>query len=786
MRILQSLPIGIRLPLLILLLAASVALSIGMIAHTTSKASILEVTEARLHAVANARAGAIESWASNLSSEVGNFGADPTVVGAIQRLSSTFNLMTDDPTAKWQEAYIDNNPAETDRKWEMTQAEEAVPFHFQHASIHPYLLNAVQKGGYSDAFLISISGEVLYSVNKYRDFATVINAENLDGLARAFSELSDGQPDGVVFIDFSPYEIRDNEPFAFLGSNVRGMDGSIIGAIVFQIHSSALNSMLHSSNGLGETGETLILGDDNRLRSTSRLEHQARMLDSSPVAPILLDNTLVNKEVNFNGAASFAAASLQVGLTTFGNEWKLLVLQAESEIYRPIEVLTRNLLLVASFGAVLTSLLGWVASLDLTRPLARLAQGMSKVANRERSFEVSDTERTDEIGHLARILVDFDSKLSASEAADLEFRSLQQQQQVVVSRLSKSLKELANGNLDNIISDEFDPEYDAIRIDYNRSVRNLREDMRTLVSSAGFIHLKSSEVTASSAELSKRTENQAATLEETAAALDQLTTKLRQSTANVKEADELVMRTRSEAKSSEPVVRSAVEAMAGIENSSREVTQITAVIDDIAFQTNLLALNAGVEAARAGDAGAGFAVVASEVRALAQRSSDAAREIKLLIDGSTVEITKGVELVSHAGKALTKVVAQVTDVSTLISEIATNAEDQTRGLEELNIGVAQLDKVTQRNAEMVESARDNGEALSLHARELDGIVQKFELGEGSHIIESEQSSTTLSHHQVILPKEEPSRKETNLRADDSPLPARVKLAANGDSIWQDF
>ncbi|MEL6840688.1 MAG: methyl-accepting chemotaxis protein, partial [Pseudomonadota bacterium] len=230
-----------------------------------------------------------------------------------------------------------------------------------------------------------------------------------------------------------------------------------------------------------------------------------------------------------------------------------------------------------------------------------------------------------------------------------------------------------------------------------------------------------------SGELSQRTETQAATLEETAAALDELTGNVKTAAEGAKEVETIVHQTRSEADESGEIVKETVTAMSEIESSSRQISTIISVIDDIAFQTNLLALNAGVEAARAGEAGRGFAVVASEVRELAQRSSEAAQQIKDLISGSSEQVARGVKLVDETGAALTAITERVANISTLMSEMANGATEQSRGLAEINLGVGQLDKVTQQNASMVESADVASQTLRQQAAALNKTVSAFEI-----------------------------------------------------------
>ena len=239
------------------------------------------------------------------------------------------------------------------------------------------------------------------------------------------------------------------------------------------------------------------------------------------------------------------------------------------------------------------------------------------------------------------------------------------------------------------------------------------------------IRSRADDISTASEDLSRRTENQAATLEQTAAALDELTTSIRAAAKGAREVETIVQSARGEAEDSGKVVMSAVEAMNGIERSSDQISRIIGVIDDIAFQTNLLALNAGVEAARAGESGRGFAVVASEVRALAQRSSEASKEIKELITTSTQLVGRGVDAVGSAGQALTLMVDRVSHISTLVSDIATGAAQQSTALGEVNTGVTQLDQVTQRNAAMVEQSMTATQSLQQEALGLDALMANF-------------------------------------------------------------
>ena len=288
---------------------------------------------------------------------------------------------------------------------------------------------------------------------------------------------------------------------------------------------------------------------------------------------------------------------------------------------------------------------------------------------------------------------------------------------------------LSSGDLLFRLTTAFGGDYEKLRGDFNAAMDKLQETMQSIATNTQGVRSGAEEITQASDDLSRRTEQQAASLEETAAALDQITATVRRTAEVANEARNLVSTSKADAERSGDVVRQTVGAMDGIETSSKQIANIIGVIDEIAFQTNLLALNAGVEAARAGDAGRGFAVVATEVRALAQRSADAAKEIKTLISASTQQVDVGVKLVSETGQALGRIVTQVSQLNGLVTELAASAKEQATGLGEVNAAVNQMDQVTQQNAAMVEQATAASHGLSGEAQELARLVGQFRIGE---------------------------------------------------------
>ncbi|MBL0370801.1 HAMP domain-containing protein [Rhizobium sp. KVB221] len=436
----------------------------------------------------------------------------------------------------------------------------------------------------------------------------------------------------------------------------------------------------------------------------------------------------------------------------------------------------------------------------VTKPILSLSQDMQTLASGQTDIDCTGKGRKDEIGTMAASVEVFRQAAIANKRLEHEATAARAQAdrdriadqsraeadaaerlKIATSGLAAGLQRLAAGDLAFQIDEAFAPDFEALRHDFNSSVKQLGDTMSAISEGISAIDNGTQEISSGANDLSRRTEQQAASLEETAAALDQITANVSSSSKRTDEARAAATEANHSAAKSATVVNHAEEAMQRIEASSQQISNIIGVIDEIAFQTNLLALNAGVEAARAGDAGKGFAVVAQEVRELAQRSAQAAKEIKGLIQNSTDEVDSGVRLVRETGEALKTISHQIAGINEHMNAIATSSREQSTGLAEVNTAVNSMDQTTQQNAAMVEQSTAASASLALEATKLRELVSQFTL-------QSAVSVSTSALRQTARVMAEPVRRAAPVRQASAPrkVAAAGGLAVHTGGDWQEF
>ena len=808
---LNSIRLSVRLPMIVVGLTVISMGTLSFLVYLESRRSLHESAWQMIELASYGEAEAVRSFVATVRNEVQEEAQKASTAMVVARMVDVYNRIDSDPVGYLQNLYIDTNPNPVGQKQLLDRATDISPYSSAHAQYHPALRSFNEAGGYYDTFIFDLNGNVVYSVFKERDFAQNVMTGPLasSGLGEAFRRALELPAGSVVMTDFTLYPPSAGAPASFVAAPVRDFTGDVIGVFAIQLPIDRLTGTMLEMTTLGEAGESYLVGGDGLARSVATHGDAFDVLDPLPRTAVVEASTTgehaqVSSASVLNGEPTLAVTE---PLKIPDLEWSIVSELNERKALAPLVDLRNRMIGYVLAATAIAAILGLLISRSVTSPLEALSTAMRALAARDYGREVAGRERKDEFGELAGILDGFRQELAASSAVAAAQEAAQRDQARVVNDLGIGLRRLADGDLSQDIEEAFPEEYESLRTDFNRTLDTLNEIVATVVANAGEIRVRSDAISSSSDDLSRRTETQAATLEETAAALDQLTSSVKSAASRAAEVEDVVRDARGEAEQSGAVVRDAVSAMAALKQSSDEIGQIIGVIDDIAFQTNLLALNAGVEAARAGEAGRGFAVVASEVRALAQRSSDAAKQIKTLIGGSAKQVQNGVSLVGKAGTALTTIADRVSSISSHVSEIATGSKEQSIGLAEINTGVTHLDQVTQQNAAMVEEATAASHSLQQEATALGQLVARFRLrGEDFASHREVGPAPYLSHVTEFNSELDDDWEEADSEEDQSaPSPRHVspedeirsELAASrvvpqrrkagaSDGVWQDF
>jgi len=519
-------------------------------------------------------------------------------------------------------------------------------------------------------------------------------------------------------------------------------DGQLLGVISADFSPSSLVEIINKVDA-GSNGYAFLINKNGKILIHPDAKLIAKNLeDLLPINATSISSKLT--EVDVGGEKKLISFVPIAGLPS--TQWYLVFVIDSKAAFAALSA-SRTAAGVAALLAVVAiiALLAYLLGRLVINPITRMTAAMAELAKGNFQVAILGQGRRDQIGSMADAVAVFRSnglerlrleheddasqKLSDAERLDRSRRAEQEAADLnfAVIELAQGLSQLAKGNLIYRIEPTFVPDLDRLRKDFNASIDKLESALKKVGQNAGAIDAGANEVRYSADDLARRTEQQAASVEETAAALEEITRTVKDAARRAEEVGRLVERAKSNAEHSGAVVGDAVNAMEAIAHSSAEISKIIGVIDEIAFQTNLLALNAGVEAARAGEAGKGFAVVAQEVRELAQRSANAAKEIKTLINASSGQVQSGVELVGHAGNALATIVSEVLEIDRHVSAIVGASREQAIGLQEISQAINTIDQGTQQNAAMVEEQTAASHGLAAEASALNILLSQFKL-----------------------------------------------------------
>jgi methyl-accepting chemotaxis protein len=837
-----------KLPLALVGSALLVSLGVGVASYVIGSNIVSDLSRRQIETVAVQAATGLEAYFEGIAKDLTITANADSTQTAMRDLNITWGQFAAavppvDARATLQESYIANNPnTESERHLlDVTTNEKRFNYDFTHSKVQPAMRRQLEDRGYDDILMIDAAGNVVFSVMKRTDYADTVTATPETGLATVFSEAVAMTERGqLAFADFAPYAQAGGAVKSFMATPIFDNRDKLVGVMAFAISTDTVNALMETTAGLGETGESFVVGSDFLMRSDSRFSEGSDVLATAvtnpPVASALAGTPAYGTADDYRNMEMILTAQ---PVSFAGVDWAVVTAIGAEEAYAPVTDMRNLMLIVGGVLLAIAALIGLAFARSITRPISRLTKTMQTLAAGTYDAEVRGGERSDEIGAMARAVEVFRengqrmtqmteaeaARIIANQAERAEMMAkLQRSFGVVVdaaiagdfsgrvetsfaddtlNRLARSVNELvetvdrgigetgsvlaalAETDLTRRMEGPYQGAFAHLRDDTNRVADTLTDIVSQLKTTSQALRIATGEILSGANDLSERTTRQAATIEETSAAMEQLASTVLANAANAKAASEAAGGVTRTAEEGGAVMLRANEAMERITASSGKISNIIGMIDDIAFQTNLLALNASVEAARAGDAGKGFAVVAVEVRRLAQSAASASSEVKALIEQSANEVSGGSKLVSDAASKLETMLSAARSANELMAGIARESRDQAAAIEEVSTAVRTLDQMTQHNAALVEETNAAIEQTEAQAGQLDRIVDIFR---------TDAHSADDAPITVVMPRSAPHKAEpahTGARALQDRLAASARgYRANGnaaiDKDWSEF
>jgi methyl-accepting chemotaxis protein len=842
-RFIPKLTIARKLPLAVLGSALLVGLGIGIAAYFIGLQTVEQQRQQRMDASVQSSIRQIEDFFRTIEVDLRLFAGRGDTATALENMARAYTALNinGDGATMLQAAFIDNNP---NNEWERSlldsAGQTAGDYDGQHRRFHPGWRILAQERKYDDVYLFGVDGVLLYSVNKKSDFVGTFGEGGTladTGLGQVYREALTLPQGKVAFADFTNYTPARGEAEAFVATPVFKAD-ALVGVLAFAISAKSITDKVSAVEGLGNTGEVLIVGADLLMRTQSRFSMTSDVLKTSIPSAVIVNaiDGMPGTDVisDFRGTEMVVTA---VPFDVHGTKWAIAAVQTQQEVMAPVTDM-RNMMLMVGGGLLAVAVaLGFLFSRSISKPITRLTGTMEALANGNLDVEVKGAGRKDELGAMARAVEVFRSnsnrvvelnaeQVAAGESNRAERAEMMQRLQrafgeVVdaaiagdfsrrveadfpddelnalaggVNRLVETvdrgvsetggvLASLADADLTQRMQGDYSGAFAKLKADTNAVAEKLTAVVTQLKDTSRSLKMATGEILSGANDLSERTTKQAATIEETSAAMEQLAATVMQNAGRANDASSNAGQVTRTAEEGGVVMHQATEAMERITASSGKISNIIGLIDDIAFQTNLLALNASVEAARAGEAGKGFAVVAVEVRRLAQSAAEASRDVKVLIEQSAVEVRGGSKLVADAASKLTAMLEAARRNNQLMEGISKESREQASAIDEVNSAIRTLDEMTQHNAALVEETTAAIEQTEAQATELDRIVDVFTIADG----EQQQAAPAAP---AVLQRARPEAR-TGIKG----LQDRVKSAARSylsqgnaaiDKDWAEF
>lgn len=683
----KNINLSTKIPALVGIATALSILVVASFSYFQSARQMEERAVAQLEAMSVARVAALRTLFDSIRDDLLIVAANTGTEKALNGFKFGFRLFArkGDPTETLRKLYIEDNPNPPGSKQLLDKAEDDSGYTKYHLENHPWFRKLQEDRSYADVMLIDSEGNIVYSVLKEQDYATnLVEGPWKDTeLARVFTRLTEAPEVGqVVMTDFGAYEPRGGEPTAFIATPLF-VRGEFAGGLIFHIPDRLIDRLMRDTTGMGETGETVLVGADNLLRSSSRVSGEEAVLnakaDTEAANRALAGEEGTTKGENYLGESVY---SVFKPFNFAGVKWAVLGEMSEAEILGPVRHMRNILAIVGAVMFLLLAGIGYTTARTALRPVVQMTDVMRELSEGNLQVEIPGAGRGDEIGQMAGAVEVFRENMLRNEEMQAEQERARERREARAKRIEE-------------ITQSFDKAVGEALKSVASATTELDSTAQSMAHIAENTQSQAGSVAAASSEASSNVDTVAAAAEQLAASIREIGQQVSESTRISAEASAQAEHTR--------------ESVVGLDHAAQKVGEIVGLINDIAEQTNLLALNATIEAARAGEAGKGFAVVASEVKSLANQTAKATEEITAQISAMQAETTNAVDAI----RTITETVARVSEIAT---GIASAVEEQNSATSEISRNVQEAAQGTQmvsaNISSMTEGAEETGTAAT--------------------------------------------------------------------------